>query len=489
MLGQLLLSSLPTHFEQIYQTLQGTQNGLLAFIGLLLRAEPARLDEAEQFAQQVQDEDQPYSNYLGRCAQMLLVADPARFTNYARTIAGSESTGTPHSRQIALGALLRHDRAAHIDLAVEAARTPPTTQQSWTAYLQTTGLQSAFTFDPIKYRPLAEELVLSPHPHVAGLAVRLLVKEGIEQACPVLQLCVASGQRDVALAAANALLTDPWNGQQEYALSLLTHPAKKIRDTSGAWLAKQGESIIDHIVQNLTGNSASIRLSAAQTLLQVGGSRVTTLLLGRLEGEKSQEIRQVIIDGVGLPGYNGPEAATRSLTRERLIAKSEVHFKYLPRPVLTWLDLDEAPTPRWTNGEPVPPAVLNYLLFRQSRSADKKALDPEVEQALALIDCNSAGNLALDLFRGWLANDARGKEQWLLPLLSALADDRLVPLFSRQIEAWGPTNRRPLAAHLLRGLAEMESSAAHSEVKAIAKLFKRGYMRRAAKEALALAAS
>lgn len=491
MLSKFLIAFLPTHFEKIYETLQHTpRRGLLACISLLLFAQPPLLDKAEQLAQQVQDEqDQSYSTNLGLCAQMLLQADPARFAGYARKIAGPESPGTLHSRRLALEALLKHDKAQHIDLAVEAAHTPPDSNQRWHTYLQTTGLSAAFTFDPVKYRPLAEEMTMSRHPQIGSLAVRLLAKEGIEQARPVLQRCVAEGQRDVALEAVKALLKEPWDGQQEYALSLLAHPAKRIRSTCGAWLAKQGESVIEGVALYLSGFNSEIRLSAAQALLQVGGERARVLLMGRLEVEKSQQIRQVIIDGLGLPGYNGPDEAARSLTTQRLTAKSEVHFKYLPKPILAWLDLAEAPALRWTKGAAVPPAVLNYLLYRQSRSKDKQALDPEVQQALALIDCNSAGTLALKLFRGWLSNRASGKEQWLLPLLGVLADDRLVPLLSRQIEEWGSTPRRALAAQMLRTLAQMESSAAHSEIETIYKLFKRGYMRRAAKAARELAAA
>ncbi len=77
-----------------------------------------------------------------------------------------------------------------------------------------------------------------------------------------------------------------------------------------------------------------------------------------------------------------------------------------------------------------------------------------------MIETTSAGLLALALYRGWLNDGAKARHVRLLPLISALADDRLAPHLRRQIEEWGPTNRRNLAASLLRTLAQMESETA-----------------------------
>jgi hypothetical protein len=488
-LARLLLSYLPAQREKLQTRFQGSPRSRLAFIALVLHMQPPDLDLVERLIEQLQEEDNPYTSILGACAQMVLQADPARFTGWARKIASASGGASEQSRRAALHALLERDTAQHIDLAVEAAQTPPADNGRWSAYLQYEGLKAAYKFDPVQYRPLVEELTLSPSRMVSAAAVHLLAAGAIEPVVPVLKRCVEQGQSDAALAAAQALFKQPWQGQQEYAIAQLANHSKRLRAFAGGWLAKQGESSVDAVAPYLSHRSADIRLSAVQTLLTIRGERATALLFSRLDIEKAQQIRQAIIDGIGLPGFTGIEAASRALSIQQLTAKSEQYHHYLPKPFLAWFDLDDAPALRWTTGAGVPIAVLNYLLYRQSCAPDAQALHPEVQQALTLIETASAGPFALALYRGWLNDGAKAKHARLLPLISALADDRLVPHLCRQIEEWAPTNRRTLAASLLRTLAQMESDTAHAEIQSFTKLFKRGYMRRAAKAALDLAAA
>ena len=488
-LTRLLSTYLPAQHEKMEPFFQANPGSKLAFIYLLLHMQPPDFDLIERLIESLHEENTSYSSILGMCARMALQANPARFTGWARKIASGAGGATEHSRQVALQALLEHDTARHIDLAVEAAQTPPANNGWWAAHMQCEGLKAAYKFDPARYQSLVEELTLSPSRHLATTAIRLLTAGTIDPVAATLKRCVERGQPDAALAAAQALFKQPWEGQQDYAVAQLANHSKRMRAFAGGWLAKQGEPSATLVAPYLSHRSADIRLSAVQTLLSIGGERVTTLLFSRLEVEKAQKIRQAIIDGIGLPGYSRAEEAARSLSVQRLTAKSEVYWRYLPKAFLSWFALDDAPAQRWTTGEPVPPAVLNYLLYRQSCAPDAQALHPEVQQALTLIETASAGPLALALYRGWLNDGAKVKHARLLPLISALADDRLVPHLRRQIEEWGPTNRRNLAASLLRVLAQMESDRAHAEIKSFTKLFKRGYMRRAAKAALDLAAA
>jgi hypothetical protein len=490
-LTRLLTTYLPASYEKMEPFFQANSGSKLAFIYLLLQMQPPDFDLVERLIERLQEEKTSYSSILGMCARVALQANPARFTGWARKIASADGGASDYSRNIALQALLAHDPAQHMDLAVEAARTPPASNGWWAAHLQCEALKAAYKFDPARYQPLVEELTLSPSRQVATNAVRLLAPGAIEPVAATLKRCVEQGQPDAALAAAQALFKQPWEGQQDYAVAQLANHSKRIRAFAGGWLAKQGEASADLVAPYLSHRSADIRLSAVQTLLSLGGERVTNLLFGRLDVEKSQQIRQAIIDGIGLPGFAGPEAASRALSIQQLTAKSEQYHHYLPKPFLGWFDLDDAPALRWTDAEgaAVPPTVLNYLLYRQSCAPDAQALHPEVEQALTLIETASAGPLALALYRGWLNDGAKARHARLLPLISALADDRLVPHLRRQIEEWGPTNRRTLAASLLRTLAQMESETAHAEIQSFTKLFRRGYMRRAAKAALELAAA
>jgi hypothetical protein len=482
-LGQLFCSYLPHYFEFIKETLEDTQSRA-AFLRMLLNTQPPFFELAWQVAQTINEREVAISSILGTCAQRLLACDPDRFTDWARYIAGPTGPADEYSRLVALKALLEQDPARHIDLAVEAVHAPAPT---W-AYgfePQMTGLLAVYAFDQTLALPLIEATALGQHYILAQHAIKLLVGNKTEQTRPMLQRCVADGRLLVALTALHCLLEQSWDGQQDYILSLLTHPAKKLRDEASAWLAQQGGAIIDAVAPFLIHQDIGARCSAVQTLLRLESERATVLLDDHLKKETSQQVRKAIIDGIGLPGYRGPHEETRAYTVERLIAKSALCHTYLPRPSLSWFDPNTLPGLRWHNGGAVPLTVLNYLCYRQSRTADPRKLHPEVDQALMLIDCAGAGQLALSLYQGWFSHRPTTQKSWLLPLIAALADDRLAPLMGWQVEVWGTSKQRPLAARLLYCLAQMESQAAHTEIKAVYKRFKRGFLRHVAKEALA----
>jgi hypothetical protein len=498
-LGQRLLSYLP---EQTDELLEGLRNQAQksyktrlypAFIKLLVKAQPPYLDLAWQIAQRREQPTPgaprsipPYDATLGQCAGILLEADPARFTAWARKIAGPESTGTVSSRAFALSALMQQDPAQHIDLAVEAARSPLHNLPRYSSPpVQIAGLQAAIAFDSIKYWPLLDEAVVSRNYYLVGRALKLLAAADFDRARPTLQYCLARGDNVSAERALEGLLKQPWDGQLDYALSLLAHPAKGVRKRISTWLVAQGQAAVEGISAYLTHRRADARLAAAQTLARIGGEQVTGLLAARLDPEKSLFVKEAILDAVGVPAavFQG----TRAHSPEAITAEAEATLRYTPQPALAWFDADEAPALRWTTGEPVPPAVLRYLFYRQARQQGKDLLAARVHPVLALLDRSASGDLALALYRGWVSHGAASDEAWLLPLTCALADDRLAARLRHQIETWGPGTRRTLAAQAVRALALIESDAALDELNDLARLFTRGSMRRVLKEAIAVA--
>lgn len=497
-LGQHLLSYLPERTDELLKKLENQAKKPYHarvypdFIKLLVKAQPPYLDLAWQIAQQQEQAapDTPsYDSTLGQCAQILLEADPARFTAWARKIAGPESIGTTPSRSLALGALMQQDPAQHIDLAVEAARAPLPKQQHYSsASVQIAGLQTAIAFDPITYWPLLEEAVVSRNYYLVGRALKLLASANFDQERPTLQHCLANGDNVSAVRALEGLLKQPWDGQLDYALTLLAHRAKGVRKRISKWLVTQGEAAVVGISPYLTHRSADARLAAVQTLAQIGGQQVTALLAARLDAEKSQRVREAILDVVDVPAATAALQGTWAHPAEALISEAQATLKYLPRPALAWFDVQEAPALRWTNGETTPPSVLGYLLYRQSRVQRKDALAAQVSQALALIDRSVSGDLALALYRGWMSNGGAAGEIWLLPLVGALGNDRLARALRRQIETWARGARRTLARQGVGALALIESEAALDELNDLAKQFGRGRLKATIEEALAVAA-
>ncbi len=507
-LGQYILSYLPEQTDELLKAVAAAEHlayfwHLSDFIKLLVKAQPPYLDLAWQLVQQqeqAEQEEHRYTYGLGICVQMLLEADPARFTAWARKVASSSSPENEYERVQALQALMKQDPARHIDLAVAAARTPP--PDYWKnsyAVAQCAGLEAAIAFDSAKYWPLLEEAADSQNYYLSGQAVKLLAGFSFDQARPALQRCVASAEHRSASKALDRLLQQQWDGQQAYALSLLAHRSKQVRKRVSAWLATRGEAAIEDIAPFLSHRSADARLAAVQTLGRIGSERAKSLVAARLgDKEKAPRVRAAILDvvsieeallqGIGIPAARENLLITGAHSPEAIIAEAGVTLSYISRPVLAWFDAQAAPALAWTTGAAVPPEVLSYLLYRQSRVPRKDTLSPQVSQALALIDRSASGDLALALYRGWVRNGAKSAESWLLPLACALADDRLAPLLSRQIEKWALGTRRTLAVQGIRALALIESDAALAELKGLAGQFTHGRLKATIKEALAVAA-
>ena len=283
------------------------------------------------------------------------------------------------------------------------------------------------------------------------------------------------------------MLKQSWDGQEDYILSLLAHRFTNIRLRASTWLVAQGQAVVESISPFLTHRSADARLAAVQTLAKIGGERAHALLAARLDPEKSLRVKEAILDAIGIPAVRATFQDTPALRRAALLAEAEATLSYIPKPALAWFDTEEAPTLRWTTSDPVPAAVLRYLLYRQSRVQNKETLDAQVSQALPLIDRSASGDLALALFRGWVSSGAASDESWLLPLVCTLADDRLAARMRHQIETWLRT-RRTLAVQSVRALALIDDDSGLAELQDLAKEIKHGRMKRVIQQAISVAA-
>lgn len=304
-LGYRMLAYIPHHADELPALVEGQlgHGYWLAprFISLLLAAQPPFVDLAWQVVQQAQQHETHDYTVVGNCASMLLRADPERFTAFVREVASQIDPVNESSRLTALQALLEQDRAQHIDLAVQAVRAPLPSGRWDACRFQVFGLETAYQFDSVKYWPLLEEAALSRNGHLRTVALRLLSQASFDQARPVLQRGVASGSiSDVALEALWALLKQPWDGQQDYVLALLAHRFKQVRECASAWLAEQGEVIIERVAPFVAHPRAETRLAAVQTFQRVGGVQVQALLATQLASEKVPRVKQAILEVVGV---------------------------------------------------------------------------------------------------------------------------------------------------------------------------------------------
>src|SRR5262249_2433878 len=147
------------------------------------------------------------------------------------------------------------------------------------AKLQCIGLEAVVRFDPLQYFPLVEEAAVSPSYYYGLKAVELLKNYDFEQARPILQRCVASGNIDVALRALDVLMKERWPERQSYAISLLAHPHKRMRSVILPWLwgetfFVETEALVDGIVPFLTHKKLFARHSAVLALQQIKDERI-----------------------------------------------------------------------------------------------------------------------------------------------------------------------------------------------------------------------
>lgn len=483
-LGRLLLTYLPTQFDEILKNVSRRQLNAnrQALFALLFSARPADyLDMAWQIAQKAD----PYQ--ADDFAAALLKADPARFTEWARQVARASIQHHPVYWHPTLEALLKLDPAQHIDLAVEAACTPLDKYRWLGAKLQRTGLGAAYQLDPLKYLPLVEEATVAPNPHLGKYAVELLQSADFEQARPILQRCIANGATEAALQALDVLLEHDWPERLAYMLSLLAHRTKALRAALIRWLVQEGESIVEPLAPFLMHSNADARLAAVQALQGIGGERARALLAARLDVEKSLKVKQAILDTVGVTLADSPEVASASPI-EALAAEAGAVLKRITKSAPLAFDPARFPAPRWKDGGPVPPVVLNYLVYRQSR-VKTNTLDERIQQALPLVDRSSMGDLALALFNGWIGHGATSAEAWCLPLVCALADERLILSLRQYIDVWVKTSRGALAAKAVAAMALIESDLALGEINNLAERVTHSQVKAAAKKALTDAAS
>lgn len=217
--------------------------------------------------------------------------------------------------------------------------------------------------------------------------------------------------------------------------------------------------MFDAVVPVLHYKNANARSEAIFALVRIDASRARPMLLERLKEEKSPIIRKDIVIAL----ESARTAPDQPPSPDSVVADAEFTMQHINAVTPPWLDEHPLPALRWTNGAPVPPVVGNYVLYAQSRSLDRW-LEPRVAAMLPLIDRASVGDWSATAWRAWLAAGAPAKDAWIVALLGAWGDERLVVLMSTQITAWSKGARGAIAVRVVYGLALIPSDLALAAV-------------------------
>ena len=494
-----LLTYMPDRFQMLLNALgQNTWGSLYArMVDVLCNAQPAYLDEAWLVAQQAEKNNITYS--LDDCAAYLLKADYARFHDWAQHLAEAGSPLSESDRATVFNQLFPRDPAAHLNLALKLVQEPIINR--WTsASVQRAGLAALFRHDPVAYWSLTEQAISDKH--LCGEAVSLIIGEldakqpRIEVAAgrAALQTCVAQGEIEQAIKALRYLLAHEWPERLDYALSLLSHRSKQVREEVIGWLAQQSEqerAIFDCVAPFATHKNADARLAAIEALGRINSERARELLAPLADAEKSQKVRQAILDLLAMgqmaadDSPSAPLALTGAELRAQWLAEAEKTLRRGGKAAPEWMTrLPAATQLRWQDGALVEPVALGYLLYSQARVKDGN-LAPTLEPILAQLDAATTGDYALALVSGWVDRQAPAKEAWVLALAGALGDDHLTLLLRRQIDVWGKGTRGAVAAKATQALALVGSDLALSELDEIGTRFKHTLVRETARAAFA----
>ena len=279
------------------------------------------------------------------------------------------------------------------------------------------------------------------------------------------------------------LLAEDWDGRLAYAASLLTHRSRAVRAATGDWLVQQGQAVIDSVSPYLTATSPDARAASVRVLGRIGGERARTLLVERRAVEQTWLVKQALFETVGFP-WATPDNQSNLQSFIEAITTEVARVMPTPTgPVLAWLDPQTVARLRWATGEPVPTAVVDYLMSLQSLSSEAGAGE-HLYQFAAALQSEAAAAWAGALLAGWVAQGAPVQETWLLPLVGVLGDDRLILTLRSHIEEWSKGGRGAIAARATHALALIDSEMALATVEELGERVKHKQVQDAAQQAL-----
>jgi len=266
--------------------------------------------------------------------------------------------------------------------------------------------------------------------------------------------------------------------------SLLSHKSRPIREAAATTLAKLGESRLSKAKELWKARQSDTRLATVIWLKAVGTARAAAILKARLDDEEVDDVRDAIL--LALEKLVGSASQTDSATlRERM----EKTLAKITGPPVPWLDPAKLPAPKLKSGLKLPPSSLLYLLHRQSRVKEMRA-DIEAKPLFEQLDRKTSGELALAVLEAFFGSECDADDRWAMALAAIVGDDRLVPVFTRQIKEWADNMRGKLAEYAVQALALLGTDSALLAVDAMAIRYrsKNKNIGKAASEAFANAA-
>lgn len=336
--------------------------------------------------------------------------------------------------------------------------------------------------------PLLQACFATPQPEVQLKALKLWagikVPEDTAALANNLRL-LFSGENSSAISRAIRFSADvALEAVEEDLWPLLAHKSKPVREAAATTLAKLGESRLPKAKDLWAARRADTRIAAVTWLKGLGTTASAAALKARLDDEEDDNVRDAIL--LALEKLQG---GSLTVDPQEFAERIQKTLQKISGPPVPWLDPKKLPAPRLRDGSPLPADSLLYLLHRQSRVKEMR-VDIEARPLYQQIDRKTSGDLALAVVQAYFGSKGESDDRWTMAFAAAIGDDRLVPVFTRQIKEWADNMRGKLAEYAVQALALMGSDAALLAVDAMAIRYraKNKNIGKAASEAFAEAA-
>lgn len=246
----------------------------------------------------------------------------------------------------------------------------------------------------------------------------------------------------------------------------LAHKSKPVREAAAVTMAQLGDSRLPKATELWKVRRADPRLAAVSWLRALGTPGAITALKARLTDEEDDGVRDAI-----LLALESTDDGASHANPEELRARIAKTLLKIDGPPVAWLDLKMLPAAKLTDGATLSPDTLRYLLYRQSRVKEMRA-DIEARPLFRQIDHATSGDLAVAVLQAYFKSEMDADDRWAMAFAALIGDDRLVPLFARQVKAWADGLRGKLAEHAVQALALLGTDSALVAVDAMANRYR-----------------
>lgn len=265
---------------------------------------------------------------------------------------------------------------------------------------------------------------------------------------------------------------------------LMAHKSRPVREAAAMTLSKLGDARLSKANELWKARQADTRLAAVMWLKAIGTASAADVLKARLDDEEVENVRDAILlalEKLEAGAFQTDPAALRERIKKTLVK--------IAGPPVPWLEPAKLPAPKLKNGSKLPADLLLYLLHRQSRVKEMRA-DIEARPLFAQLDRETSGELALAVLQAFFGSQADADDRWTMAFAAIVGDDRLVPVFTRQIKEWADNMRGKLAEYAVQALALLgtDSALLAVDTMAIRCRSKNKNIGKAASEAFAIAA-